>query len=65
MDILNIIERLQKKRRGDKITPDHVPEVELMNTIHAEARKELNALFTSGKIGITKTLNSKGIYIKK
>lgn len=44
--------------------PDHVPEVELMNTIHAEARKELNDLYISGKIGITKTLNSKAIYLK-
>lgn len=68
MDILNIIERLQEKRRGDKITPDHVPEVELMNAIHREidieARNELNTLYISGKIGITKTLNSKAIYIK-
>ena len=30
MDILSIINRLQEKRRGDKITPDHIPEVELM-----------------------------------
>lgn len=45
MDILNIIDRLQEKKRSDKITPDHVPEVELWNTIHAEARKELNDLF--------------------
>ena len=30
MDILNIIRRLQDKRRMDKITPDHVPEVDLM-----------------------------------
>ena len=37
MDILSIINRLQEKRRLEKITPDHVPEVELMNTIHAEA----------------------------
>ena len=61
MDILSIINRLQEKRRLEKITPDHVPEVELMNTIHAE----LNELFVSGKIGITKTLNSKAIYIKE
>lgn len=68
MDILNIIARLQEKRRSDKITPDHVPEMKLMKEIHEEiekeARKELNALYTSGKIGITRTLNSKGIYIK-
>lgn len=64
MDILNIIERLQEKRRSEKITPDHVPEVELMNAIQKEARNELNALYTSGKIGITRTLNSKAIYIK-
>lgn len=64
MDVLNMIERLQEKRRSDKITPDHVPEVELMNAIQTEARKELNAFYTSGKIGITRTLNSKVIYIK-
>lgn len=65
MDVLSIIDRLQEKRRSEKITPDHVPEVELMNTIHAEARKELNELFSASKIGITKTLNSKAIYIKE
>lgn len=65
MDILSIIDRLQEKRRSEKITPDHVPEVELMNTIHAEARKELNDLYSTGKIGIAKTLNSKAIYIKE
>lgn len=65
MDILSIIGRLQEKRRSEKITPDHIPEVESMNTIHAEARKELNELFSAGKIGITKTLNSKAIYIKE
>ena len=65
MDILSIIGRLQEKRRSEKITPDHVPEAELVNTIYAEARRELNELFSSGKIGITKTLNSKAIYIKE
>lgn len=65
MDILSIIDRLQKKKRSEKITPDHVPEVELMNAIHAEEKKELNDLYISGKIGITKTLNSKAIYIKE
>ncbi len=65
MDILSIINRLQEKRRSEKITPDHVPEVELMNAIHTEEKKELNNLYISGKIGITKTLNSKAIYIKE
>lgn len=65
MDILSIINRLQEKRRLEKITPDHVPEVELMNAIHSEARKELNELFYSGRIGVTKTVNSNAIYIKE
>lgn len=65
MDILNIIDRLQEKKRSDKITPDHVPEVELLNTIHAEVRKELNDLFLSGRIGVTKTINSNAVYIKE
>ena len=64
MDILSIIERLQEKRRSDKIAPDHIPEVVLMNEIQSEARNELNALYTSGKIGITRTLNSRAIYVK-
>ena len=65
MDILNIIDRLQEKRRSEKITPEHVPEVEIMNIIHLEAKKELNELFVSGKIGVTKTVNSNAFYIKK
>lgn len=65
MDVLSIIDRLQEKRRSDKITPDHVPEVELMNAIQTEARKEIDALCAFGKIGITRTLNSKAIYIKE
>lgn len=39
MDILNIIRRLQDKRRTEKITPDYVPDVELMSTISKEAKK--------------------------
>lgn len=65
MDILSIIDRLQEKKRSDKITPDHVPEVELWKTIHAEVRKELNDLFLSGRIGVTKTVNSNAVYIKE
>lgn len=65
MDILNTIERLQEKRRSDKITPDHVPENDLMRVIHEEEREELNLLFASGKIGITKTVNSRAVFIKK
>ena len=64
MDILAIIRRLQDKRRKDKITPDHVPEIELMNAIGTEARKELNELYAAGKIGVSKTLNGKAVYVK-
>ncbi len=65
MDILNIIRRLQDKRRMDKITPDHVPEVDLMGEINNEARKELNELYSSGKIGVCKTLNGKAVFVKE
>lgn len=65
MDILNIIRRLQDKRRMDKITPDHVPEVDLMGEINNEARKELNELYSSGKIGVTRTINGKAIYVRE
>lgn len=65
MDILNIIRRLQDKRRMDKITPDHVPEVDLIGEINNEARKELNELYSSGKIGVCKTLNGKAVFVKE
>lgn len=65
MDILNIIRRLQDKRRTDKITPDHVSDVELMSTISKEAKKELNELYSSGKIGVCKTLNGKAVFVKE
>lgn len=65
MDILDIIRRLQDKRRTDKITPDHVPDVELMNTISKEARMELNELYSSGKIGVCEILNGKAVFVKE
>ena len=65
MDILNIIRRLQDKRRMDKITPDHVPGVDLIGEINNEARKELNELYSSGKIGVCKTLNGKAVFVKE
>lgn len=65
MDILEIISRLRDKRRTEKITPDHVPEVDLMGEINNEARKELNELYSSGKIGVTRTINGKAIYVRE
>lgn len=65
MDILEIIRRLRDKRRTEKITPDHVPEVDLMGEINNEARKELNELYSSGEIGVCKTLNGKAVFVKE
>lgn len=64
MDMLKLIHSLQEKRRKDKITPDHVPEVEIMNTVLESARSEMNDLYKSNKIGVVKTLNSKAVYVK-
>lgn len=64
MDMLKLIRSLQEKRRKDKITPDHVPEVEIMNAVLESARSELNDLYKSDKIGVVKTLNSKAVYVK-
>ena len=63
MDMLKLIRSLQEKRRKDKITPDHVPEVEI-NTVLESARSEMNDLYKSNKIGVVKTLNSKAVYVK-
>lgn len=62
--MLKLIRSLQEKRRKDKITPDHVPEVEIMNAVLESARSELNDLYKSDKIGVVKTLNSKAVYVK-
>lgn len=64
MDMLKLIRSLQEKRRKDKITPDHVPEVEIMNAVLESARSEMNNLYKSDKIGVVKTLNSKAVYVK-
>lgn len=65
MDILSMIGRLQEKKRSDKITPDHVPEVELWNTIHAEVKLEINNLVKAGEIGFVKTINGRAFYIRE
>ena len=40
MDMLKLIHSLQEKRRKDKITPDHVPEVEIMKpSLNRQDRK--------------------------
>lgn len=65
MDMLKLIRSLQEKRRKDKITPDHVPEIEIMNTVLESARSEMNDLYKSDKIGVVKTLNSKAVYVKE
>ena len=65
MDIMGIIRDLQARRRESNITPDHVPEVELMDAIHSESRQELNRLYKTGKIGIRQTLNGKAVFMKE
>lgn len=65
MDMLKLIRSLQEKRRKDKITPDHVPGIEIMNTVLESARSEMNDLYKSDKIGVVKTLNSKAVYVKE
>ena len=36
-----------------------------MGEINNEARKELNELYSSGKIGVTRTINGKAIYVRE
>lgn len=64
MDMLKLIHSLQEKRRKDKITPDHVPEIEIINAVLESVRSEMNDLYKSDKIGVVKTLNSKAVYVK-
>ena len=65
IDLLTIIARLQRERRDNNIEPDHVEFASLMNEVASEVRAELNRLYSEGRIGISRTLNGKAVFVKE
>lgn len=65
IDVLELIRRLQREREEKKIEPTHIEFAHLMNEVSKEARRELNALYQEGKIGINETINGKAVFVKE
>lgn len=65
IDVLELIRRLQREREEQRKVPTHVEFAHLMNEAGKEVRKELNALYKDGRIGINETINGKAVYVKE
>ncbi len=65
IDIYATIRRLQREREEQRKVPAHVEFAHLMNEVSKEARRELNALYQEGKIGINETINGKAVFVKE
>ena len=64
IDVLHIISRMQEEKKDQSISPSHIPFIDLQREIQKELKNELNSLAKDGKIGVTRTVNSKAVYIK-
>lgn len=64
IDVLNIIQEMQKEKENKGITPSYVIDADLFNRVNEEIKKTLNELYKKKKIGINQTINNKAIYIK-
>ena len=64
IDIYATILRLQREREEQNKVPTHIEFAHLMNEVSKEVRKELNALYQEGRIGINKTIDGKAVYVK-
>ena len=65
IDVLTILRRLQRELEEQKKVPTHIEFAHLMNEVSKEVRKELNALYQEGKIGINETINGKAVFVKE
>lgn len=64
IDVLNIIQEMQKEKEDKGITPSYVIDADLFNRVNQEVKETLNELYKEKKIGINQTINNKAIYIK-
>ena len=64
IDVLTILRRLQREREEQRKVPTHIEFARLMNEVSKEVRKELNARYQEGRIGINETINGKAVYVK-
>lgn len=64
IDVLNIIQEMQKEKEDKGIAPSYVIDADLFNRVNQEVKETLNELYKEKKIGINQTINNKAIYIK-
>lgn len=64
IEIMDIIAKLQRRKRTAHTVPEHVTDTELWRELHAVMRGELNRLYNEGLIGYHRTLNGWAAYIK-
>lgn len=63
MNLLQEIFLLQEERRKQNIVPDHILFTKLKDKVDRDISEELNRLWKEGKIGVTKTINQKAVYL--
>lgn len=63
MNLLQEIFLLQEEKRKRRIVPNHILFTELKNRVGKDISEELNRLWKEGKIGVTKTINQKAVYL--
>lgn len=64
MDLLSIITDVHLLKVKNKIQPDHVTQIEVINKVCEEIRIDLNRLVKEGHITEVDTLNDKAYIIK-
>jgi hypothetical protein len=63
-DIFSIIQDITSAKQEAHTEPSYALEREVLDKVTKEAKKELNGLYTQGKIDVGKTINDKWIKIK-
>lgn len=61
IDLKKLIARLAQERRERNIVPEHVPETDIRKAVYDETTKELNALYASGEIKVSRLVNGNAV----
>lgn len=60
-DLKKLIARLAQERRERNIVPEHVPETDIRKAVYDETTKELNSLYASGEIKVSRLVNGNAV----
>lgn len=61
IDLKKLIARLAQERRERNIVPEHVPETDIRKAVYDETTKELNELYASGEIKVSRLINGNAV----